>query len=90
MFRELLLLTTASLALGACASSPSANRPVAADRTAAAASRDSNCVGSATRLPGPSDCRYPGNAYSHEDLERTGQTSVGPALRMLDPTITGH
>ena len=90
MFRELLVLTTAGLALGACASAPSANHAGTADHTAATAARDSNCVTSASRLPGPADCRYPGNVYSHDDIERTGQTSPGPALRLLDPAISGH
>jgi hypothetical protein len=28
--------------------------------------------------------------YSKEDVDRTGQTDVANALRMLDPSITVH
>lgn len=34
-----------------------------------------------------------GNSYSREDIDRTGQPTLGPALQMLDPSITvrgGH
>jgi hypothetical protein len=32
----------------------------------------------------------PVRSYSQEDVQRTGQTDVGDALRMLDPSITVH
>jgi hypothetical protein len=32
----------------------------------------------------------PGRTYSDEDMERTGQTNVGDALQLLDPSITVH
>ena len=31
-----------------------------------------------------------GSSYSQEDIRRTGATSVGQALRMLDPAVTVH
>jgi hypothetical protein len=32
-----------------------------------------------------------GRAYSQDDLRRTGQTDIGRALQMLDPSVTvGH
>jgi hypothetical protein len=32
----------------------------------------------------------PGRSYSHDDLERTGATTAGGALRLLDPSVTVH
>ena len=32
----------------------------------------------------------PKRTYSQKDIERTGQTNVGDALQMLDPSITVH
>jgi hypothetical protein len=37
-----------------------------------------------------SRCAVYGRSYSREDLKRTGQTEVGPALQMLDPAITSN
>jgi hypothetical protein len=33
-------------------------------------------------------CAGPGHTYSRADIDRTGATTVGEALRLLDPTIT--
>jgi hypothetical protein len=89
MLKELLLLTAMGLALGACTSGP---RPSAreADVNSQAKVNTANCAGSASRLPGPANCRYPGTSYSTEELQQTGQTEPGAALKMLDPRITGH
>jgi len=32
----------------------------------------------------------PGRAYDKKDIERTGETELGPALRKLDPSVGGH
>jgi hypothetical protein len=34
--------------------------------------------------------RGPGRYYTSEDMRRTGATTVGQALRLLDPSITVH
>lgn len=52
---------------------------------------DRNCLQSTGSLikPKPGTCLpVHGNSYSKEDIDRTGQTTVGPALQMLDPSIT--
>ena len=51
------------------------------------------CVfpGTATRLPErPSECAAFGRSWSQDDLRRTGQTDVGQALQMLDPSVSAH
>lgn len=77
--------------LSACAGTPS--KP--AQTTAANARPPAGCVGqSATRLPvtNPTACAGFGNTYTRDDIDRTGYTTLGPALRMLDPSISisGH
>ena len=32
----------------------------------------------------------PGRAYNKEDIDRTGEQRLGPALRKLDPSVGGH
>lgn len=86
MLKELLLVTATALALGACSTSPQPVARAAPGQNGNAA----NCVSSSgTRLPGP-PCRYPGSSYSAEEMQMTGQSDPGAALRMLDPRVTGH
>jgi hypothetical protein len=61
-------------------------------RTAAAAATRPCPQDSASRIPmRPGECSSsPGRTYSDKDMERTGQTDVGDALQMLDPSITVH
>jgi hypothetical protein len=44
-----------------------------------------------SRLPA-SDRKCPqfGHSWSSQDIQRTGATTVGDALRLLDPTLTVH
>jgi hypothetical protein len=75
----------AALALGACAST-SGNAPM----KPVTASQPAGCVsdtGSRIHAP-PGNCAGFGSTYTQEDIERTGKTTVGGALRELDPTIT--
>jgi hypothetical protein len=57
---------------------------------------DRNCLQSTGSLikPKPGSCLTAhGNSYSREDIDRTGQPTLGPALQMLDPSVTvrgGH
>lgn len=32
----------------------------------------------------------PGRVYDKKDIDRTGETELGPALRKLDPSVGGH
>jgi hypothetical protein len=62
-------------------------------RTAAAAAATRPCTqDTASRIPmRPGECSSaPGRTYSDKDVERTGQTNVGDALQLLDPSITVH
>jgi hypothetical protein len=75
----------AALALGACASTSGdvPTKPVAALQPA-------GCVsGTGSRIVGtPGNCAEFGHTYTQEDIEHTGKTTAGAALRMLDPTVT--
>jgi outer membrane cobalamin receptor len=85
MFRTLLICAVVSASITACSS---AGKPVLADAKAA----QPCVVSSASRIPERSDqCSVtPGRAYTQQDIERTGQTNVGDALQMLDPSISVH
>jgi hypothetical protein len=41
-----------------------------------------------SRLGGKGTCRGTGRSYTSDDLKRTGKTTVGGALPLLDPSIT--
>jgi hypothetical protein len=75
------------LVLAACAGAPS--KPDQA--TAANVKPPAGCVGqTATLIPlkDPRSCAGFGSSYTRDDLDRTGQIDLGPALRMLDPSIS--
>jgi len=86
MFKNLLICAVVSASVIGCSTTTPA-RPDS--RTAAAASCPQN---TASRIPmRPGDCSStPGRTYSNEEIERTGQTNVGEALQMLDPSISVH
>ena len=74
----------AVLALGACASTPgnAPTKPVTASQPA-------GCVSdTGSRIAAPGNCAEFGHTYTQEDIQHTGKTTVGAALRELDPTIT--
>ena len=51
--------------------------------------RDYSSFLEASRIPAPpGNCAGFGSTYTQEDIEHTGKTTVGGALRELDPTIT--
>ena len=55
--------------------------------------KDPNCIrDTGSHIPPPKGGCLPvsGRSYSHEDLERTGQTNVGRALQQLDPSVSVH
>jgi hypothetical protein len=43
-----------------------------------------------SRIGGKEKCRGTGRSYTGDDLKRTGATTVGGALPLLDPSITVH
>ncbi|HEY2622585.1 MAG TPA: hypothetical protein VGI53_04025 [Dyella sp.] len=57
---------------------------------------DRNCLQTTGSLipakPGTCLTGAPGRSYSKDDIDRTGQPTLGPALQMLDPAVTvrGH
>lgn len=86
-----------TLLIGACLASLAAcaSAPTTPDQAQAATAKPASaCVAqTATRIPVKDDeCAGFGNTYTHQDIQNTGQTTVGPALQMLDPSVrtTGH
>jgi uncharacterized lipoprotein YajG len=78
-----------ALLLAACASAP----VTPGKTTTADAKPPAGCVGqTATRIPVKDDkqCAGFGSSYTRQDIDNTGQTTVGGALPMLDPAITRH
>jgi hypothetical protein len=58
----------------------------------AAVANDPSCLAdTGSRIsPAPGKCRGVGRSYSEQDIDRTGQTSAGNALGLLDSSITVH
>lgn len=83
-----------SFAVGACLFllSACASAPLKPDQaTVANAKPPAGCVGqTATLIPlkDSKSCAGFGNTYTKDDIDRTGQLTLGPALRMLDPSIS--
>jgi hypothetical protein len=89
MFRTLLICAVVSASAVACTST--APRPDA--KTTAATATNPPCrQDTASRIPmRPGECAAtPGRTYTDQDMQRTGQTNVGDALQLLDPSITTH
>jgi len=67
---------------------PPVNGPQGARRA-----NDHNCLRyTGSRIP-PKDGRCipaPGRVYYKEDIDRTGEQRLGPALRKLDPSVGGR
>ena len=72
---------TAGLLLVGCTAATVKPQP------AATARNDRGCV-TGTRIPGSEPCAAFGRAYTDEDIQHTGATTVAEALRLLDPSIT--
>jgi hypothetical protein len=58
----------------------------------AASAANPNCLTeTGSRIPsGKSACRGFGSSYSQDDIDKTGRTSAGDALAILDPSVTVH
>lgn len=90
MKRSPALPLVAALLLAACAATPPSPDQT---KTAANAKPPAGCVGqTATRIPVKDDksCAGFGSTYTQQDIQNTGQTTVGGALPMMDPAITRH
>ena len=76
----------AAAALAACASTSGTvpAKPLAARAPPAGCVQDTG-----SRIPAQSGaCSGFGHTFTHDDIDRTGETTPGDALRLLDPTIT--
>ena len=83
-------IVVAGLVLFGCAATP--QNPNSKPAASAAAMKDPNCLTDTGShiASGKSKCRGYGRSYSNDDIERTGQTSAGDALSLLDPSIIVH
>jgi hypothetical protein len=80
------IAAAAVLALAGCASS-SDTKP-----TAAVTGPMPDCSSSTASLRAATtpNCAGVGRSYSSKELNRNGATSIGDAMRQLDPAITVH
>ena len=78
----------AALVLFGCAATSQNAKPAV---TTAAADNPICLTQTGSRISaGKSDCMAFGRSYSSQDIDRTGATSAGGALRLLDPSLTVH
>jgi hypothetical protein len=79
----------AAVTLFGCAATNGAKPKPAAS---AAMAKDPTCLmDTGSRVSAaPGQCRGIGRSYSNGDIERTGSTSAGEALSLLDSSITVH
>jgi hypothetical protein len=77
-----------SALIAACATTATHVAPKAGASEAAA--ENSACLSqTGSRIPGAT-CSEIGRSYSSDDINRTGSTTAGEALPLLDPSITVH
>jgi hypothetical protein len=78
------------LILAACAATTADVKPKAG--TSDAVAQNPACLSeTGSRMAGnDANCSAIGRSYSSDDINRTGSTTVGEALRLLDPSITVH
>jgi hypothetical protein len=83
-----------AIVLGSVLLNPAGARADSGQNDGAAAAKapapPAGCVqGTGSMIPHKAgQCAGFGRSYSEEDLRKTGKTSAGDALRMLDPAIT--
>jgi len=87
-----LLIIAAAACIAACAgTSPHPDSHATASSKAFATQANCSMVTGSHIPPKPGQCNTsPGRTLSGEDIDRTGQTNLGDALKMLDPSITVH
>ena len=59
-------------------------------RTVAAEKNPSCLSQTGSRISVKGECRGTGRSYTNDDINGTGATTAGGALRLLDPSITVH
>ena len=77
------------LILTACAA-PTANVKPTAGASGAVAQTPACLSETGSRIAGNNGNCSAGRSYSSDDISRTGSTTTGEALRLLDPSITVH
>jgi hypothetical protein len=92
MPNRILFLVCLVLGLAACAQSPRQSgdvKPLSAADVMRAPLQPVTCEQTGSRIPRKADEQTPQpcRAYSGEDIDRTGTTSLEDALRRLDPAI---
>jgi hypothetical protein len=88
-YLRIAVVSVAAAALFGCATT--AENAKAKPAVAAATVKDPSCLtATGSQVTGASKCRGFGRSYSSEDIARTGSTSAGDALALLDPSITVH
>jgi type 1 fimbria pilin len=79
-----------TMLLAACATTPHANT---AANVQGRGVQDPSCLhDTGSRIANPTErCRGFGRSYTDKQIDETGATTVGEALRLLDPSIqVGH
>jgi hypothetical protein len=75
------------LVLAACAANTAAVKPNAG--AAGTVAQNPACLSeTGSRISSDEYCKAIGRSYSSDDISRTGSTTAGEALRLLDPSIT--
>ena len=86
MCKTLLICIAAALLAGCSTAKPVATPD---SRTANVACHE-DATGSHLQSQEGKCTSSPVRSYSQDDVQRTGQTDVGDALRMLDPSVSIH
>ncbi len=60
------------------------------EKQTAAAPNPSCLTQTGSRISAKGKCRGTGRSYTNDDMKRTGATTVGEALPLMDPSITVH
>ena len=83
----LLALSIALAGLAGCATTPRSAAIAETDPADQVALAEQHCAReTGSRLNNPRSCP-PGRTFTRDELQSTGRTDVGEALRMLDPSI---
>ena len=79
-----------TILLFGCASSDGGVKPDTAMVPPPSPRVDSACIkDTGSRIPADhAQCTAVGHSFSGDDIERTGATTAGGALRLLDPSVT--
>lgn len=87
-YLRIAVVILSAVTLFGCAATAENAKPKAA---LSAAVKDPTCLTqTGSRISPPAKCRGFGRSYTSEDIDRTGTTSAGDALALLDPSITVH